>query len=133
MDQDHQHSQHQHSLQLLTGQGSPPSNVREQRRAVLWRERMQREFHMQGLIMRSTTLVQEWQRLHGSKAVVGDEASKLASHIVLAGFRGLQQHPSESQHFYEQDRIAQEEYRIQQDMLHCTMDIATRKRADHSA
>jgi hypothetical protein len=62
---------------------------------------------------------------NGSKAAVGDEVSKIASHIVLAGFVGLQQHPSAWQHYYEQDRIAQEEIRIQQDMLRCGMDIAT--------
>ena len=50
---------------------------------------------------------------------------KIASHIVLAGFIGLQQQPSAWQHSYERDGIAQEEYRIQQDMLRCSMDIAT--------
>ena len=123
MSHDHQHPQH--TFQLLEGHGSLPSNPQEEKRAVLWRRRMKLEFEMQGLFVRSATLVQEWQRLHGSKAAVGKEVSKLASHLVLAGFVRLQQHPSESQHFYERDGIAQEEHRIQQDMLCCSMDIAT--------
>jgi hypothetical protein len=123
----HHHPQHTNIFQLLEGSGSLPSTPQEQRKALLWRQRMKLEFEMQGLLLRTTTLVQEWQRLHGSKEAVGNEVSTLASHIVLAGCIGLQQHPSERQHSYEQDRIAQEEIRIQQAMLHCTMDIATLK------
>src|SRR5438876_1421393 len=111
----HQHPLHKHPFQLLEGHGSLPSTTQEQRRALLWRQRMKLEFEMQGLFIRTTTLVQEWRRLHGSKEAVGNEVSKIASHIVLAGFVRLQQHPSESQHFYERDGIAQEEHRIQQD------------------
>src|SRR5439155_26029180 len=66
MSHDHQHPQHKHIFQLLEGHGSLPSNPQEQRRAVLWRQRMKLEFEMQGLFVRSTTLVQEWQYLHGS-------------------------------------------------------------------
>ena len=40
---------------------------------MLWRQRMKLEFEMQGLFIRTTTLVQEWQRLHGSKEAVGNE------------------------------------------------------------
>jgi hypothetical protein len=124
MSQDHQLPQHKHTFQLLEGNGSLPSNPREQRRAMLWRRRMKLEFEVQGLCVHTATLVQEWQRLHGKKAALGDEVSKIASHIVLAGFVGIQQHP-ERQHSYERDRIAQEEHRIQQDMLRCSVDIAT--------
>jgi hypothetical protein len=124
MSQDQQHPQHQHSLQLVIGQGSPPRTSRDRRRAILWRERMKLEFQVQGLFVRAATLVQEWQRLHGSKPAVGNEVSKIASHIVLAGFVGIQPHASEWQHSNQRDRIAQEEQRIQQDMLHCSMDIA---------
>lgn len=85
---------------------------------------MKLEFEVQGLFVRSATLVQEWQLLHDNNAAVGDEVSKIASHIVLAGFVGIQQYP-ERQHSYERIRIAQEEYRIQQDMLRCSVDIAT--------
>ena len=125
MSHDHQYPQHKHTFQLLEGRGSPPSNPQEQRRAVLWCQRMKLEFEMQGLFIRTTTLVQEWQRLHGSKEAVGNEVSTLASHILLAGFVGLQQERSAWQHSYEQDDIAQEEHRIQQAMLRCSMDIAT--------
>ena len=51
--------------------------------------------------------------------------SNIASHIVLAGFVGLHQERIAWQHTYERDGIAQEEHRIQQDMLRCSMDIAT--------
>ena len=121
----HQYPQHKHTFQLLEGHGSLPSNPQEQRRAVLWRQRMKLEFEMQGLFVRSATLVQEWQYLHGSKEAVGNEVSKIASHIVLAGFVGLHQERTAWQHSYERDGIAQEEHRIQQDMLRCSMDIAT--------
>jgi hypothetical protein len=46
MDHDTEHSQH--FLHVLIGHGSHLRNPREQRRAVLWRERMKREFHLQG-------------------------------------------------------------------------------------
>jgi hypothetical protein len=125
MGHDDQHPQHKHTFQLLEGHGSLPSTPQEQRKAVLWRERMKLEFEMQGLFIRTTTLVQEWQRLHGCKEAVGNEVSTLASHILLAGFVGLQQERTAWQHSYERDGIAQEEHRLQQDMLRCSMDNAT--------
>jgi hypothetical protein len=121
MSHDHQHPQHKHTFQLLEGHGSLPSNPQEQRRAVLWRQRMKLEFEMQGLFVRSATLVQEWQYVHGSKEAVGNEVSKIASHIVLAGFVGLHQERTAWKHSYERDGIAQEEHRIQQDMLRCSV------------
>ena len=117
----HQYPQHKHPFQLLEGHGSLPSTPQEQRRAVLWRRRMKLEFEMQGLLICTTTLVQEWQRLHGSKEAVGNEVSKIASHLVLVG---LQQERTAWQHFYKVDHIALEEIRIQQDMLRCSMEIA---------
>ena len=92
---------------------------------MLWRQRMKLEFEMQGLFLCSATLVQEWQYLHGSKEAVGNEVSTLASHILLAGCVGLQQERTAWQHPYEQDGITQQEHRIQQAMVHCSMDIAT--------
>jgi hypothetical protein len=121
----HQHPQHKHTFQLLEGHGSLPSNPQEQRRAVLWRQRMKLGFEMQGLFVRTATLVQEWQYLHGSKEAVGNEVSTLASHILLAGCVGLQQERTAWQHSYEREAVAQEEHRIQQDMVHCSMHIAT--------
>jgi hypothetical protein len=124
MNQDHQNPQHPHTLQLVIGQGSPPRTPRERSRAVLWRERMKLEFNVQGLFVRAATLVQEWQSLHGSKPAVGNEVSKIASRIVLAGYGRVPSHASERQHSNQQDRIAQEEQRIQQEMLRYSMDIA---------
>ena len=120
----HHHPQHKHPFQLLEGHVSLPGTPQELMRAVLWRQRMKLEFEMQGLLLRTTTLVQEWQHLHGSKEAVGNEVSTLASHILLAGFVGLQQERTAWQHFYERDGVAQEEHRIQRDMLRCSMDIA---------
>ena len=112
MSHDHQHPQHKHTFQLLEGHGSLPSTPQEQRRAVLWRRRMKLEFEMQGLFARTATLVQEWQYLHGSKEAVGNEISTLASHILLAGYVGLQQERTAWQHSYERDDVAQEEHRL---------------------
>jgi len=121
----HQYPQHKRPFQILEGHGSLPSTPQEQRRAVLWRQRMKLEFEMQGLFIYTTTLVQEWQRLHGSKEAVGNEVSTIASHILLAGCVGLQQERTDWQHSYERDAVAQEEHRIQQAMLRCSMHIAT--------
>ena len=120
----HQYPQHTPPFQLLEGHGSLPSTPQEQRRAVIWRQRMKLEFEMQGLLLRTTTLVQEWQRLHGSKEAVGSEVSVLASQILLAGCVGLQQERTTWQYAPEQDDVGQEEHRLQQDMLRCSMDIA---------
>ncbi len=124
MSPDHQHPQHQHTLQLVIGQGSPSRTLREHRRAMLWRERMKLEFQVQGLFVRAATLVQAWQSLHGSKVALENEEPQIASRIVLAGLAGIPQLPSEWQYSSERDRIAQEEQCIQRDMLRCSSDIA---------
>ena len=123
----HHHPQHKHPFQLLEGHGSLPGTPQELMRAVLWRQRMKLEFEMQGLLLRTAPLVQEWQRLHGNKEAVGNEVSRIASHILLAGCVGLQQERTAWQYSYERDDLAQEEHRLQQDMLRCSMDIATCK------
>jgi hypothetical protein len=124
MDQDQQHPQHPHSLQLVLGQGSPPRTPREHRRAMLWRERMRLEFLMQGLFVRFAVLVQAWQSLHGLQAALEHEVPQIASRIVLAGLAGIPQLPSAWHYSNEQNRIAQEEQRIELDMLRCSADIA---------
>lgn len=124
MDQDQQHPQHPHTLQLVIGQGSPPRTPREHRRAMLWRKRMKLEFHMQGLFVCAAVLVQAWQTLHGSKAALKHEVPQIASRIVLVGLAEIPQLPSAWQQSNEQDRIAQEEQLIQHDMLRCSADIA---------
>ncbi len=85
---------------------------------------MKLEFNVQELFVRAAMLVQTWQTLHGKKAALEHEVPQIASRIVLAGFAGIHQLPSEWQHSYEQDSLAQEEQRIQRDMLRCSMDIA---------
>ena len=123
--QDHQYPQHKYPFQILEGHGSLPGSPQEQRRAVLWRRRMKLEFEMQGLFIRTTTLVQEWQRLHGSKEAVGNEVSTLASQILLAGYVGLHHERTAWQYSCGRDDVAQEEHRLQQDMVRCSMHIAT--------
>ncbi len=91
---------------------------------MLWRERMKLELHVQGLFVRAAILVQAWQTLHGCEAALEREVSKMASRIVLAGLAGIPQLPSAWQQSNEWDRIAQEEQRMQQDMLRCSVDIA---------
>jgi hypothetical protein len=128
MNQEHQDHQHpQNTFKLLEGHGSLPSTPQEQIRAMLWRQRMKLEFEMQGLTVRSASLVQEWQRLHGYKAAAGNEVSQIAGQLVLAGFVRSQQERTSWQPSYERVGIAQEEHRIQQNMLRCSMDIATLK------
>jgi len=125
MNQDDQRPQHTHLFQLVEGHGSPPDNPREQRRALLWRRRMKLQFEVQGLIVRTATLVQEWQQLHGKEVALENEVAQIASHLVLAGWLEIQQRPDVMQHPSEGDHLAQEASRIQQDMLRCSMDIAT--------
>ena len=127
MSHDDQHPQHMHTFQLLEGSGSLPSSSQERSKALLWRQRMKLEFELQGHIICTTTLVQEWQRLHGCKEAIGKEVSTLAGHILLTGFVRLQREREPWYQSCEQDDLAQQERRIQQDMLRCSMDIATCK------
>ncbi len=127
MSHDDQHPQHRHTFQLVEGSGSLPSTSQERSKALLWRQRMKLEFELQGHIIYTTALVQEWQRLHGCKDAVGNEVSALAGHILLTGFVRFQRERESWYHSCEQDAFAQQERRIQQDMLNCSMDIATCK------
>ena len=121
------HPQHTNIFQLLEGSVSLPSTPQELMRAVLWRQRMKLEFEMQGLLLRTALLVQEWQCLHGCKEAMGNEVSRLAGHILLAGCVGIQQEQTDWQQSYERDDLAQKERRLQQDMLRCSIDSATCK------
>ena len=127
MSHDDQHPQHMHTFQLVEGSGTLPSTPQERSKALLWRQHMKLEFEMQGLIIHTTTLVQAWQRLHGCKEAVGNEVSTLAGHILLTGFVRFQRERESWYHSCEQDAFALKERRIQQDMLQCSMDIATCK------
>lgn len=44
--------------------------------------------------------------------------------MVIAGLVGIRQLPSERMHLYERERIAQEEYRLQQDIMRCQGDAS---------
>jgi hypothetical protein len=127
MNQDDQRSQHKHAFQLVEGHGFPPSNPQEQKKALLWRRRMKLEFEVQGLIVRTASLVQEWQLLHSKKAASGNEVSTIASQLLLAGWLESQKHPNGMQHPYVRDHQTEEASRIRQDMLRCSMDIASAK------
>ncbi len=127
MSHDDQHPQHMHTFQLVEGSGTLPSTPQERSKALLWRQRMKLEFELQGHIIHTTTLVQEWQRLHGRKEAIGKEVSTLAGHILLTGFVRLQREWESWYQSYEEDDLAQKERRIQQDMLSCSMEIATCK------
>ncbi len=115
-----QHNQHQHTFQ--SKQSSPPRNPLEQRREFLWRERVKLEFQVQSLLARATTLHQQWQHLQARKAALGHRVPKVAGQILLAGLVGIRQLPAERLYAYEKDRIAQDEDRIQQDLIHCNGD-----------
>ncbi len=125
MKQDDQRSLHNHTFQLVEGHGSPPSNPPEQKKALLWRQRMKLEFEVQALIVRTATLVQEWQLLHGEKAAQENEVATIASQLLLAGWLESQQHPHVLHHPYVRDHQTEEASRIRQDMLRCSMGIAT--------
>ncbi len=127
MSHDDQHPQHRHTFQLVERSGSLPSSPQERSKALLWRQRMKLEFELQGHIIYTTALVQEWQRLHGCKEAVGNEVSTLAGHILLTGFVRFQRERESWYQSYEEDDLAQKERRIQQDMLSCSMEIATCK------
>jgi hypothetical protein len=125
MNQDDQYSQHKDTFQLVEGHGSPPSNPQEQKKALLWRQRMKLEFEVQALIVRTAMLVQEWQLFHGEKAASENEVPTIASQLLLAGWLESQQHPNVLHHPYIKDHQTEEASRIRQDMLRCSMDIAT--------
>ena len=122
MNQDHQRPQH--PFHTIKGHSSPPRTPLEQRRALLWRERMKLEFKVQGLFLRAATLTQAWQRLHHQEAPLEHEVPEIATRIVLASLIGRQQLPTAWPHSYKSDLLAQEESRIQQEMLRCSADIA---------
>ena len=74
---------------------------------------------MQALLARGESLARQWQHLQERKAAFGNQLPRVAGQIVLSGLVGIRQLPSERLHFYERDRIAQEEYRLQQDIIRC--------------
>ncbi len=79
---------------------------------------------MQALLARGESLARQWQHLQERKVALGNQLSKIAGQIVLSGLVGIRQLPSERQHSYERERITQEEYRLQQDIIRCNGDAA---------
>src|SRR6266700_5148158 len=96
----------------------------DQRREFLWRERVRLELQVQALLARGENLARQWQHLQERKAALGNQLPRLASQMVIAGLVGIRQLPSERLHSYEKERIAQEEYRVQQDIIRCNGDAA---------
>ena len=127
MTQNHQRfqrTQQQHTSQPHKSHRPPPGNQEEQRREFLWRERVRLELQVQALLARGESLTRQWQHLQERKAALGNQLPRVAGQIVLSGLVGIRQLPSERLHFYERDRIAQEEYRLQQDIIRCHGDAA---------
>jgi len=82
------------------------------------------ELQVQALLARGENLARQWQHLQERKAALGNQLPRVASQMVIAGLVGIRQLPSERLHSYEKERIAQEEYRLQQDIMRCNGDAA---------
>jgi hypothetical protein len=102
----------------------PNESSLDQRREFLWRERVRLELQVQALLALSESLARQWQHLQESKALLGNQLPRVASQMVIAGLVGIRQLPSERLHLYEKERIAQEEYRLQQDIIRCQGEAA---------
>ena len=85
---------------------------------------MRLELQVQALLARGENLARQWQHLQERKAALGNQLPRVASQMVIAGLVGIRQLPSERLHLYERERIAQEEYRLQQDIMRCNGDAA---------
>jgi len=127
MTQNHQRfqrNQQQHTSQPNESHRPPPRNQEEQRREFLWRERVRLELQVQALLARGESLARQWQHLQERKMALGKQLPRVAGQIVLSGLVGIRQLPSERLYSYERDRIVQEEYRLQQDIIRCHSDAA---------
>jgi hypothetical protein len=59
------------------------------------------------------------RHLHEKKAALGNQLSSVADQLIIAGLIGIRQLPAERLHLSEKERFAQEEYRLQQDIIRC--------------
>src|SRR5260221_11006159 len=128
MTQNHQRfqrNQQQHPSQPHESHRPPSGNQEEQRREFLWRERVRLELQVQPLLERGERLARQWQHLQERKVALGKQLPRVAGQIVLSSLVGICQLPSERLYFYERERIAQEECRLQQDVIRCHSDAAT--------
>lgn len=121
--QQHQRTQHQQHYRSHHGSGSLPGNVQSQRSEFLWRERVRLELHLHELLARNECLTQQWGQLEERKMAFGKQTPKVVGQIILSGLVGMCQLPSERMYQHEKERIAQEAYRIHQDMLACNSEI----------
>ena len=127
MTQNHQRfqqNQYRSTSQPHESHRPPNGSSLDQRREFLWRERVRLELQMQALLARGENLARQWQHLQERKAALGNQLPRVASQMVIAGLVGIRQLPSERLHSYEKERIAQEEYRLQQDIMRCNGDAA---------
>jgi hypothetical protein len=127
MTQNHQrYQQHQYQSTAKPHESHCPPNGSslDQRREFLWRERVRLELQVQTLLARGENLARQWQHLQERKAMLRNQLPRVASQMLIAGLVGIRQLPSERMHLYEKERIAQEEYRLQQDILRCQVDAA---------
>jgi hypothetical protein len=127
MTQNHQRYQRnqQHSTsQPHDGHRPPPGNPLDQRREFLWRERVRLELQVQALLAQGESLARQWQHLQERKTALGNQLPSVARQMIIAGLVGIRQLPSERLHLYEKERIAQEEYHLQQDIMRCQGDAA---------
>ncbi len=119
-----QRNQQQHTIQPNDGHSLSSRNPQEQRREFLWRERVRLELQVQALLARGESFTRQWRHLQERKAALENQIPKVAGQIVLSGLVGIRQLPSERLYSYERERIAQEEYRLQQDIIRCQGDVA---------
>ncbi len=119
-----QRTQQQHTSQPHKSHRPPPGNQEDQRKEFLWRERVRLELQVQALLARGEALTRQWQHLQERKAALANQFPRVAGQIVLSGLVGIRQLPSERLYSYERERIAQEAYRLQQDIIRCHGDAA---------
>ncbi len=114
--QNHQHTFSQHR--------PPPGHPSDQRREYLWRERVRLELQVQATLARGESLDRQWQHLQEKKVALGNQLPRVASQMIIAGLVGIRQLPAERLHLYEKERITQEEYRLQQEIMRCQGEAA---------
>ncbi len=123
MTQNHQRFQQNHQHTFF--QHRPlPGNPSDQRREFLWRERVRLELQVQATLARGESLARQWQHLQEKKAALGNQLPRVASQMIFAGLVGIRQLPAERLHLYEKERITQEEYRLQQEIMRCQGEAA---------
>ena len=92
MTQNHQRfqqNQYQSTSKPHDGHRPPLGNSHDQRREFLWRERVRLELQVQALLARGEHLARQWQHLQERKAALGNQLSRLASQMVIAGLVGI--------------------------------------------